>query len=63
MTKWIIQDDDGVKHVMPDKDTKAHLVGVECPCDPVENEGVFVHNSWDRREILEQAVDAIENRD
>ncbi len=43
-------------HVYPQNDLALHeLEGKECPCLPrVEEDGqLIVHNSWDRREVLE----------
>ncbi len=51
-------------HVIPLNDLRPHEEeGIACPCRPkVLEGGIVVHNSWDGREILEQAVDEIEHR-
>jgi len=51
-------------HVYPLNDLQEHITdGLDCPCDPtVEIEGtgyLVVHNAWDKREIVEQAYEAI----
>jgi hypothetical protein len=54
------------RHVYPLDEEKLHIVsgptsGVDCPCKPrVEMEGgslIVIHNSFDHREIVEQAID------
>ena len=55
-------------HVLPLNDTKPHIESEDCPCmpeiiDEYGSDKIIVHNAWDNREILEQAVDAIENPD
>lgn len=55
-------------HVLPLNDIKPHVEGEDCPCDPevIEEYGsdkIIVHNSWDRREISEQAIEAIEENE
>lgn len=57
---WLTMPDD--IHVYPLKDLREHvLVGTDCPCEPeVHIAGgatlVIVHNSFDHREIVEEAV-------
>lgn len=51
-------------NVVPVDDLKAHVDGPGCACGPrvtcYENGNrVIVHNSYDGREILENAIDAI----
>lgn len=48
-------------HVYPLKDLWGHVLsGTDCPCEPrVELEGenlIVVHNSFDHREIIEEAI-------
>jgi hypothetical protein len=47
--------------VIPLDDLWPHIDGAKCPCDPtVEVIGaslLVIHNSFDHREIVEQAVD------
>ena len=55
-------------HVYPLKDLQEHItVGVDCPCEPrVEVVGaslVIVHNAFDHREIVEQAIDIMNGVD
>lgn len=54
-------------HVYPLNDFHEHILeGADCPCGPaVEVVGaslLIVHNAWDHREIIEQAI-AIMNGD
>lgn len=49
-------------HVYPENDLRPHeLEGFACPCEPsVELIGaafLIIHNAYDHREIIEQAVD------
>jgi len=49
-------------HVYPLNDLREHTTdGPGCPCEPrVEINGavlIYIHNSWDHREIVEQAID------
>jgi hypothetical protein len=51
-------------HVYPVNELKEHnLTGTDCPCEPtIEVVGanlVIIHNAWDHREIIEQAIDAM----
>lgn len=47
-------------HVVPSNDLIAHLMGPKCICGPVLDEDnsnvkpVWVHNAFDRRELLER---------
>ncbi len=55
-------------HVYPINDLREHIVdGPGCPCKPrIEIEGatlIYVHNSWDHREIVEQAIDIMNEAD
>ena len=56
------------RHVYPADEEHLHIVsgptsGIDCPCKPrVEVEGgalVVVHNSFNHREIIEQAIDVM----
>lgn len=40
-------------HVMPNCDTREHNESEDCWCEPVDDEGVIVHNSADGRELFE----------
>ncbi len=53
---------DGDVHVYPLDDLQEHVtVGTDCPCEPtVTVEGavlLIIHNAFDHREIIEQAID------
>ncbi len=55
-------------HIYPENDLHDHITdGPGCPCDPeIRLEGanlIYVHNSWDHREIVEQAIDIINGVD
>jgi hypothetical protein len=54
------------RHVVPTNDRQSHLWDEDCPCSPTikvyGDDRVIVHNAWDYREIIEQAV-AILNGD
>ena len=58
---------DNDTHVYPLNDLREHILeGVDCPCEPtVEVIGaslLIIHNAFDHREIVEQAI-AIMNGD
>lgn len=42
------------RHVVPLDDLREHITDVSCWCRPLEDEGVVVHNSMDRREFYER---------
>lgn len=47
--------DDNLIHVVPEQDGHPHVLCMCCECIPVINDdGVVVHNSFDKREYLEQ---------
>ena len=53
-------------HVYPLNDLHEHITeGVECPCNPtVEVIGaslLIIHNAFDNREVIEQAIDIMNN--
>jgi hypothetical protein len=65
-----IQDElhNGDVHVYPLNDLQEHITdGPGCPCGPrVELEGsslIYVHNAFDHREIVEQAIDILNGVD
>lgn len=43
-----------MKHVVPLKDLKEHDLASDCWCEPIESDGVFIHNSADWREVAER---------
>lgn len=54
--------ENGDVHVYPLDDLREHITeGTECPCEPtIEVIGaslLIIHNAFDHREIVEQAVD------
>jgi hypothetical protein len=56
--------DAGDIHVFPLDDLQEHMTdGPGCSCDPcIEIEGdtiIYVHNAFDHREIVEQAIDIL----
>lgn len=49
-------DPDMLYHVIPLNDLKPHEPTITCPCGPCQDEEVpnlYVHNSFDRRELYE----------
>jgi hypothetical protein len=44
----------GQYHVYPLDDLKEHVAARDCWCDPECNEGVWVHNAADGRELYER---------
>lgn len=40
-------------HVLPRGDIRDHYLQPSCPCHPMEEDGVIVHNSFDGREAFE----------
>lgn len=48
-------------NVLPVDDVRLHIESAECPCEPmVEVIGanlLIIHNAFDHREIIEQAID------
>lgn len=60
------------RHVYPLDEEHLHIVsgptsGVDCPCKPrvevVGSDLVVVHNSFDHREIVEEAIEIMNNND
>jgi len=50
------------QHVYPLNDLREHITdGPGCPCEPrievISANLIYVHNSWDHREIVERAID------
>jgi hypothetical protein len=44
-------------HVTPLNDLRPHQESRSCACGPrIENERIVIHHSYDRRELVEQAV-------
>lgn len=42
-------------HVEPINDTQDHLTSPDCPCRPIFKAGIWVHRSFDGRELDETA--------
>lgn len=45
--------EDGDRHVTPIGDLREHTETRDCWCHPTDDEGVAVHHSMDRREMVE----------
>ena len=47
----------GLPHLIPDDDLKEHTMELKlCWCRPNKNEdGLYIHNSMDRRELYEES--------
>jgi len=53
--KWLaLMIENGERHVIPLDDLRDHAESAVCWCRPFDEEGVWVHNSMDRREFLER---------
>ena len=52
-TGWYVIETAGLPHVIPRGDLKDHAT-YACWCGPVEDNGVIIHNSMDRRELYER---------
>ena len=57
----MVQSEVPITHIYPLADIWGHVTeGTECPCDPtievVGAEILVMHNSFDHREIVEQAI-------
>lgn len=50
-------------NIIPVNDLKEHIGSVGCECSPKvifeEGEMIVVHNSYDRRELIEEAIEII----
>jgi len=51
---WLVQETDGLPHVLPLGDLREHVTNRPCWCGACEDDGVIVHNSMDRREEYER---------
>jgi hypothetical protein len=49
---WI--NEDGGRHVVPQEDLKPHFHDQLCWCKPQDDDGIWVHNSMDLREMYEK---------
>lgn len=45
---------DGTRHVTPIDDLRPHIHAPCCWCAPLDDDGVYVHNSLDKREFYER---------
>ena len=50
---WEVINHHGSIHVIPKSDSKEHFF-LECGCNPKYEGGVYVHNSYDERELTEE---------
>lgn len=50
----VIETEVGERHVIPQRDLKPHAESCQCWCKPTDDDGVWVHNSMDRREFVER---------
>jgi hypothetical protein len=46
--------DNGERHVIPADDLYPHEGTSKCTCDPFDDDGIWVHNSFDGRERFER---------
>lgn len=53
MTWQALMIETGERHVIPLDDLRDHAESSSCWCRPFDDEGVWVHNSMDRRELKE----------
>jgi hypothetical protein len=56
--------DDGDEwyHAVPIKDAMEHHASCKCPCNPVRNDRLWIHNCFDGRDFMEDEYDGIEER-
>lgn len=40
-------------HVIPENDQKTHEQNPDCKCHPKNEDSVYIHNSYDERELTE----------
>lgn len=56
---------DVIYHIIPIDDIKPHQSSPVCPCQPrrevYPNGILYSHNSWDGREITEQAIEYLDS--
>jgi hypothetical protein len=50
----VIKNEIDETHVIPQRDLKPHTENAGCWCQPFDDEGIWVHNSLDQREAIEQ---------
>ena len=43
-----------IQHVIPLNDLKEHILNEFCDCNPIFEDGVWIHNSFDKREFVEK---------
>jgi nicotinamide mononucleotide adenylyltransferase len=57
--KWLVVKYEKLMHVIPENDTKEHLLDCKCWCCPVEEDealNVWVHYAADEREKYENKI-------
>jgi len=47
----------GPIHIYPINDLKEHKLDEFCECDPVFEDGVWIHSSFSGREYIEKLID------
>ncbi|WP_171494609.1 hypothetical protein [Acinetobacter junii] len=50
---WSVYEYHDSVHVVPEKDLKPHTYSPDCECGCVYEDGLYVHNSYDERELTE----------
>jgi hypothetical protein len=51
-----MEEDDGPYHVYPVNDLKEHRLDEFCECQPVYSDGIWLHTSFDGRELIEDLL-------
>ena len=41
-------------HVLPQEDLRPHEISEHCWCVPTDDDGILVHHSMDKRELIER---------
>jgi len=56
MKKWTVNSGGGQPtHVLPIDDALDHIESPNCACQPRNDDGIWIHNAADGREITERA--------
>lgn len=50
----VITLENGEQHVIPIEDLRLHAASPGCWCHPFDDEGICVHNAFDKRELVER---------
>lgn len=51
--QWEVHEIHDSVHVMPQGDLKPHCFNPDCACGVKYDSGVYIHNSYDERELTE----------